>query len=51
MYKKRKEYGRAIHLVTVHCIISFESLEECYLMNNTWEEGIALNNEDIKLNF
>ena len=31
-----KVYERAIHvhLVTIHCIISFLSLEECYLMSN-----------------
>ena len=29
-----KEYARAIHLVTFHCIIFFQSLEECYLMSN-----------------
>ena len=26
--------NKIIHLVTVHCIISFQSLDECYLKNN-----------------
>ena len=29
-----KEYARAIHFMTVHCIISFQSLKECYVINN-----------------
>ena len=29
-----KEHARVIHLRDVHCIISFQSLEECYVINN-----------------
>ena len=29
-----RKYARSIHFVTVHCIISFQSLEEWYVINN-----------------
>ena len=29
-----EEYASAKHLVTVHCIISFQNLKKCHLVNN-----------------